>query len=81
MFFFLHWWSRSTVSLAGIRFSYIVWFLALLITLSMSSWVLVGFFVCSVVASLSAAASAVAAVVGAPVTLHQRCLHTRLTML
>ena len=65
MFFSLHWWSRSTISLAGIRcsvaaslsvaavagapvplfmykffrFSYIVWFLALLSTLSLPSWV------------------------------------------
>ena len=58
MFFSLHWWSRSTVLLADIRFSYIVWFLTLLSTLSLPSWVLVGFLVCSVAASLSAAASA-----------------------
>ena len=75
MFFPLHWWSRSTVSSADIRFSYIVWFLTLLSILSLSSWVLVDFLVCFVAASLS-----VAAVVGAPVTLHQRCLHTILTM-
>ena len=39
------------------------------------------FFVCSVAASLSAVASAAATVIGAPVTLHQRWLHTRLMML
>jgi len=66
--------------LADIRFSYIVWFLALLSTLSLSSWFLVDFLVCSVVASLSAVASTAATVVGAPVTLHQRWLHTRLMM-
>ena len=42
--------------------------------------VFVDFLVCSVTASLSAAASVVVAVVGALVTLHQRCLHTRLAV-
>jgi len=77
----MHWWYRSTVSLADIRFSDIVWFLALLSTLSLSSWFLVDFLVCSVAAYLSAVASTAATVVGALVTLHQRWLHTRLTML
>ena len=91
MFFSLHWWSRSTISLIDIccsvaaslsvaavagapmplfmykffRFSYIVWFLALVSTLSLSLWV----FGLLRPASLSAATSVVVVVAGAPMPL------------
>ena len=62
-------------------FSYIVWFLALFSTLSLPSWVLVGFLgllrryfpVCHHFRSRCRCWRSRA-------TLHQRCLHTRLTM-